>query len=73
MRTVWIGVLSLIGGFSLSQGAALGASDLIIVGLLALCLAFGIILQGHVATTFMRNHSKAIWRAGLIRYFFRRF
>lgn len=71
-RTILIGVLAFVGGTLLSQGAARGMPNVILAGLLLLSFALGIIIHGHRAAVFMREHSRAMWRAGWISYLFRR-
>ena len=71
-RTIFIGVLSFVGGTLLAQGAARNMPSVIMAGILLLSFALAIIVSGHRAAVMMRNHSRAIWRAGWITYLFRR-
>jgi hypothetical protein len=71
-RTIFIGVLSLVGGTLVGQGAGRDMPNMILGGLLLLSFALGIIVSGHRAAVIMREHSRAMWRAGWISYLLRR-
>lgn len=74
MRTIVIGVLSIIGGLCASQGVVHGWWQLIVFGILLVSIAFGIIVSGDpIATQTLRAHSYAIWRAAMIARIFRLF
>lgn len=71
-RTAMILALSWVGWNCVAVGAEDSVQSFILAGLLLWAVAVAMIVRTHRAAVFMRQHSQAIWRAGLIRYFFRR-
>lgn len=74
MRRVYaIGLTGFFGGLCTSQGAVHGWWRLTVLGVLLMCISFGIIIDGPRATRRMQREGHAIVGAAVIARLFRMF